>query len=285
MPSLYDQHLPLPKASAQLVTSNIVKILRNEILKTNIKKAILGVSGGIDSALSLVLAVKALGPENVYGILMPYKTSHPDSRAHAIELCDKFGVSYQEQEITPMADAWFTKNTRISKLRMGNVMARLRMIVLYDKSAELDALVIGTSNKTESLVGYSTLWGDMASAVNPLGDLYKFQVQELSAFLGVPQSILNKPPSADLWEGQTDEDELKISYNILDRILYFLYDMAMPIEQVVELAGKADIAKSVVIEIARRVSRSQFKRKMPVIVKVSGRTINREFRYPRDWGL
>ena len=168
----------------------------------------IGLSGGIDSALSFVLAVEALGAENVLAVRMPYKSSSPDSLEHAQMLIDQFKVQSETIEITDMVEPLFEHDPEITKQRKGNIMARQRMIVLYDQSEAFKGLVIGTSNKTEILLGYSTLWGDMASAVNPMGDLYKTQVRQLARALGIPSVIVDKPPSADLWVGQTDEDEL-----------------------------------------------------------------------------
>ena len=263
----------------------ISEVLRIEITRTGIEKAVIGLSGGIDSALSLFLAVQALGPENVTAIFMPYKSSVDTSRIHSEAAARSAGVELITREITPMADPYFESLPEMDRMRRGNVLARLRMILLYDLSAEKRALVVGTSNKTEMLLGYSTLWGDMASAVNPIGDLYKFQVRELSRHLGVPAEIIDKAPSADLWEGQTDEEELDISYDLADRILYYWADCGWREERLVRALEEAGIGPEPFQKVLRMVQGSQFKRKMPVIAKVSRRTVDREFRYPRDWGL
>lgn len=277
--------LPLPLLDCENASHMICEILRIEITRTGLQKAVIGLSGGIDSALSLFLAVKALGPENVTAIFMPYKSSVETSRIHSQEAAKAAGVELLTREITPMADPYFESLPEINKMRRGNVMARLRMILLYDLSVERNALVVGTSNKTEMLLGYSTLWGDMASAVNPIGDLYKFQVRELSAYLGVPDAIINKAPSADLWEGQTDEEELDISYDLADRILYYWVDCGWKEERIERALIETEFGPTPLQKVLQMVKRSQFKRKMPVIAKVSRRTIDREFRYPRDWGL
>ena len=282
-----NDYFPLPPIHLQLAADTVTEILRAEIQKTGLKKAVIGLSGGIDSALSMVIAARALGPENVTAVMMPYKLSSPNSLAHAKLIAEKFGVEAIEEEITAMADPYFEAHPDIDKVRMGNVLARLRMIVLYDYSAKLGGLVVGTSNKTEILLGYSTLWGDMASAVNPIGDLFKTQVFSLSAFLDVPSEILNKPPSADLWEGQSDEKELQITYDLADRILYHWVDLCWSKERIKDYLKqhKSDIAPDKIDYLLKRVSRTQFKRKMPIIAKVSSYTIGREFRYPRDWNL
>lgn len=276
----------LPEFDAKFAAEALTKILRAEVLKTGLKKAVLGVSGGVDSALSLALSVNALGAENVRAVFMPYKSSNPDSLGDALKLCEKFGVNHETVEITAMADAYFSREESMSATRKGNVMARLRMIVLYDMSARDSALVIGTSNKTEILLGYSTLWGDMASAVNPLGDLYKYQVFALSRELGVVDEILNKAPSADLWSGQTDEGEMGFSYALADLILFLWLEENYSVTALKTLVReKLGGDESLVDKILTRVERNAYKRVMPIIAKVSNVTIGREFRTPRDWGL
>ena len=179
-----------------------------------------------------------------------------------------------------MADAFFVQHPEMSNLRKGNVMARLRMIKLYDSSQEQQALVVGTSNKTESLLGYTTLFGDNASAINPLGDLYKTQVV-LSKAVGVPNEIIEKAPSADLWAGQTDESEFGTTYSAVDALLFYMVDQR---ESDSQLADRG-FESSFVTSIRQRIQRMQYKRSLPVIAKISGRTINADFRYPRDWGM
>lgn len=275
----------LPQFNNEFIAEALAQIVRAEVTKTGLSKAILGVSGGIDSALSLALAVRALGAENVTAVLMPYKSSHPDSLADAQKLCSNLKVKTETVEITPMADAYFSRDEAITNTRRGNVMARLRMIVLYDLSARDGSLVIGTSNKTEILLGYSTLWGDMASAVNPLGDLYKYQVFALSRHLGVSQEILDKAPSADLWSGQTDELEMGFSYALADTILYHWLERSFSVAALKELVVSAGGDSAVVEQVLRRVERNAYKRQMPIIAKISSVTIGREFRTPRDWGM
>ena len=183
-------------------------------------------------------------------------------------------------DITAQIDDYFERYPDADRTRRGNKMARERMSILYDHSMAERALVLGTSNKTELLLGYGTLFGDMASALNPIGDLYKTQLYELARFLELPHSVLTKPPSADLWVGQSDEEELGIRYAVVDEILHLLVDQRRSRAEVVALGFEAADVDTVV----RRVHDSQYKRRPPVIAKLSNRTIGREFRYPRDWG-
>lgn len=255
--------------------------IRTEVRKTGFEKVVLGLSGGIDSSLSAALAVGALGAENVIGVMMPYRSSNPDSLGDATLLAGKLGIDCRTVEITPMTDPYFETCPEISILRRGNVMARQRMIVLYDVSAEIGALVLGTSNKTEYLLGYCTLWGDSACALNPLGDLYKTQVWELARHLELPEQIVSKKPSADLWTGQTDEEELGFTYEQADEALELLIDRRMKPEQLVARGFDGDFVN----RIMRMVRQTQYKRHLPLIAKLSNRTINRDFRFPRDWGI
>ncbi len=270
----------LLKLDTDLVRKVLVGFLREEAGRFGFRKAVIGVSGGIDSALSCFLAAEAFGPENVLALRMPYRTSSPDSLADAQKVIDALGVASETVDITPMVEPLFRVTEGMDKRRKGNVMARTRMIVLYDRSVAWNGLVIGTSNKTELLIGYSTQWGDSASAINPIGDLYKTQVRQMARAVGVPESIITKPPSADLWQGQTDEGELGITYEEADKILYLLFDLRYRRDEVV--AAGFDERK--VERLWEMVRRSQYKRTMPIIAKVSTRTVGWDFRYPRDWG-
>lgn len=264
-----------------LTTEILVRFIHEEVTKIGLSKAVVGVSGGVDSAVSCFLAAEALGPANVWGVIMPYATSDPASAAHGRMVVEQTGVNTVEVDITPMVDGYFQRDPEADKARRGNAMARSRMIVLYDYSMAKGGLVVGTSNKTEALLGYTTLWGDMACAVNPVGDLYKTQVWQLAAHLGVPDPIVEKQPSADLWAGQTDEQELGFTYAEADRILFYMVDRRYTMPELVQLGYEP----AIVNEIFRRMQRSQYKRRMPVIAKVSHRTVDRDFRYPRDWGV
>lgn len=266
--------------NTQLTRRILVGFLKDEILKVGAKRAVLGLSGGIDSALVCHLAAEALGPENVHAICMPYKTSNPESEAHARLVAQASGVNFSVIPITPMVDAYFEQFPDADNMRRGNKMARERMTILFDHSALYGALVLGTSNKTELLLGYGTLYGDMASALNPIGDLYKTHIWQLSEEVGVPRPVIEKKPSADLWAGQTDEEELGFTYREVDELLYRMVDLRATPE---ELAA-GGFAPEFVARIYSKVQNSHFKRRLPVIAKVSNRTIDRDFRYSRDWG-
>jgi NAD+ synthase len=263
------------------LTTNVLKaFLRDEIRKVGFEKAIVGLSGGIDSAVSCDLVAKAIGAHKVVAVRLPYKTSSPDSLEHAQMVIDALGVQSETIDITPMVDPLFERLPDMDAKRKGNVMARQRMIVLYDRSAALGGLVIGTSNKTELLLGYGTLFGDMASAVNPIGDLYKTQVRQLAAYLGEPPPIIDKPPSADLWIGQTDEGEIGLTYAEVDRLLVMLVDERYTPAEAVEAGFDARL----VDRVWRMVRVNHFKRRGPIIAKLSSRTIGVDFNYLRDWG-
>jgi NAD+ synthase len=266
--------------NTSLLRSVLVGFIREEVRKVGLKRAVLGLSGGIDSALVAFLAAEALGPENVYAIIMPYRTSNPESEAHARLVAEQLGIRHDVIEITPMVDAYFARYPDADNMRRGNKMARERMTILYDHSAAWSALVLGTSNKTELLLGYGTLYGDMASALNPIGDIYKSQVWQLSDALGVPRVIIDKKPSADLWAGQTDEQELGFTYREVDELLYHMVDLRYSRDELLAKGFAADF----IDKIHSRVQNSHFKRRLPIIAKVSNRTIDRDFRYSRDWG-
>lgn len=254
--------------------------IQTEVTRAGFHKAVLGLSGGIDSALACYLAAEALGPENVMVIRMPYKTSSQGSLDHAQLVIDALGVQALTIPITEMVDPLIERFPDMENRRKGNIMARQRMIILFDQSEAFKGLVIGTGNKTEILLGYSTLYGDSACALNPIGDLYKAQVRQLSKAVGVPQPILDKAPSADLWVGQTDETELGFTYEQADQILFLLIDQRYTPQECVEAGFKEEFVKAVL----QRVRRNQFKRVLPPIAKLSNRTIGYDFLYLRDWG-
>ena len=255
--------------------------LREEVRRPGFEKVVLGLSGGVDSAVVAALATEALGAKNVHGLIMPYRSSHPDSRAHAELLARQLGMGYEVVDISAAVDAFFETRPAADDLRRGNRMARERMCCLYDYAALERALVLGTSNKTELLIGYGTIFGDLASAINPIGDLYKSQIWQLGRALKVPDVIIDKAPSADLWENQKDEDELGYSYERIDRLLYHLVDERLPDDIIRDMGFPGEM----IADIKRRMQRSQFKRRPPVIAKISDRTINQDFRYCRDWGV
>ncbi|HXA27161.1 MAG TPA: NAD+ synthase [Candidatus Angelobacter sp.] len=263
-----------------LVERILVGFIRDEVRKVGFERVVLGLSGGVDSALSAALAQRALGAENVVPVIMPYRTSSPESEADARTVADSLGIKPEVVDISPQVDAYFDQFPDAERGRRGNKMARERMSILYDMSWKHRALVVGTSNKTELLLGYGTIFGDMAHALNPLGDLYKTQVWALARHVNLPPSVIEKAPSADLWEGQSDEQELGFSYAAVDVLLYYLVD-ARCTRAELRTMGFED---AFVDEIGRRVRDSQYKRRPPLIAKLSARTIDREFRYPRDWG-
>ena len=258
----------------------LIGFLRDEISKVGVKKSVLGLSGGIDSSLSAFLAAKAMGPENVTGVIMPYRLSSPKSEEDARAVAKACGINIKVVDISRQVDAYFELYKEASELRKGNKMARERMTILYDHSAMLNALVVGTSNKTELLLGYGTLFGDMASALNPLGDLFKTQVRQLSRYIGVPSQVVEKPPSADLWAGQTDEEELGYTYEEADAVLFMLVDCRFSVQDLIEDGFDENLVKG----ISRLIMASQYKRRLPLIAKIGPCTIDRDFRYSRDWG-
>jgi len=272
---------PLPQVNAPEVVSVITGFIRRQLEQTGFERLVVGVSGGVDSATVAHLAVRALGPDNVLAVRMPFRSSAAESETDALRVVEGLGCDSQRVDITPMAEPMLTLigdgNEADIRVRRGNVLARLRMIVLYDRSAAFDALVCGTSNKTEALLGYGTLHGDMAAAIQPIGDLYKSQLRAVATELGVAPEIVAKPPSADLWPGQTDEGELGASYDALDRILYALVDRRWTVERCVA----AGLDEALVRWTAERVARHEFKRQTPPVAKVSLRTPGIDHLYPR----
>ena len=264
----------------KLTRKILTGFLQTEITRAGFSHAVVGLSGGLDSALACFLTAEALGPENVLALRMPYKTSSQDSLDDAQQVIDALGVKNKTVEITAMVDPLFDKFPDMNHRRKGNIMARERMIVLFDQSEDFKGLVVGTGNKTEILLGYSTWYGDAACSLNPLGDLYKAQVRQLAQEMGVPESILKKAPSADLWQGQTDEGELGFTYDQADRLLYLLIDERYTPEECVD----AGFDETFVQQVIQRVRRNQFKRVLPPIAKLSNRTIGYDFLYLRDWG-
>lgn len=266
--------------NTDLARDILAGFIKSEITRVGMSRAIINLSGGLDSALSCALAVEALGKDNVLALRLPYRASSSDSLTHAQLLIDQLGIQSKTIEITDMVEPLFKIDPEISNLRKGNIMARARMIVLYDQSEAFKALPVGTSNKTEILLGYSTLYGDSASAMNPIGDLYKTQVRQLSRAMNIPAPIIDKPPSADLWADQTDEKELGFTYEEVDKLLYLLVDQRYSPQEAVE----AGFDEAFVRTVTTRIRRNQFKRMQPPIAKVSNRTIGYDFLYLRDWG-
>ncbi len=266
--------------NAPLVEDILVRFLRSEVHRVGFRKGVFGLSGGIDSTLSAYLAARALGPENVIGIRMPYSTSSEETMDHGSLVARELGIRMMTVPIAEPIDAYFRQFPDASRLRRANKTARERMTVLYDQSASQDALVIGTSNKTELLIGYGTIHGDMASALNPIGDLYKTQVRTLSGSMGVPEAIIRKNPTADLWVGQTDEAELGFTYAEVDRLLMRMVDERARVDDLIADGFDPEF----VTKISKMVQASHYKRRLPLIAKLSYRTIGRDFLYARDWG-
>jgi len=263
-----------------LARSILTGFIKSEITRVGFQHAVIGLSGGLDSSLSCYLASEALGSENILALRMPYKSSSQDSLNHAQLVIDTLGVKSLTVPITEMVDPLFERFTEANQVRRGNIMARARMIVLYDQSEAFSGLVVGTGNKTEILLGYTTLFGDSACAINPLGDLYKTQVRQLARAMGIPEVILDKPPTADLWSGQTDEGELGFTYAEVDLLLNLLVDQRYSPEECIEKG----FSETFVSNVVERIRRNHFKRVMPPIAKLSNRTVGYDFLYLRDWG-
>lgn len=267
--------------NASMVRGMLVQFLHDQTKNAGFRRGVIGLSGGVDSAVSAYLAAEALGKENTIAVMMPYRSSSTRSVEDARTVIGRLGIRSELVDISAMVDAYCELWKVQDKVRRGNIMARMRMIVLYDLSARENALVIGTSNKTEIMVGYGTLFGDTASAINPIGDLYKTQVWQLASEVGVPDEIIRKTPTADLWEGQSDEDELGCTYAQLDALLYRLVDERRSDAEL----GAMGFDAQFIHRVKELIRRNQFKRRPPVVAKVSYRTVNVDFRYVRDWGI
>ncbi len=259
------------------ITEYLQLFLEDEVKKTGLKKVVVGLSGGLDSAVVAVLAQKAFG-DDLLCVKMPSHYSSQSSLDDADELCRDFALHSQTASIEPMLQAYESMYPHLDNLRKGNFSSRMRMATLFDISAREGALVLGTSNKSELLLGYGTLYGDLASAINPIGDLYKSEVFELAEYLGVSQSIIKKPPSADLWDGQSDEDDLGYTYKELDSAMKLYVEARLSKEEILKKGVDAKMLEMII----ERIFRNHFKRKMPVIAKLTSRTINHDFNYPRD---
>ena len=272
---------PLPAIDAQRAVEVIEAFIRSQLEQTGFERLVVGLSGGVDSSTVAYLAARAVGGDNLLAVRMPYRTSSESSEADALAVVEALACRTERVDITPMVEPMLgligPGDGEPARVRRGNVMARQRMIVLYDRSADFDALVIGTSNKTEALLGYGTLHGDMAAALQPIGDLYKSQLREVATCLGVPGHIVAKAPSADLWPGQTDEGELGASYDDLDRVLYALVDRRWSEERCVA----AGLDAALVRWVAARVARMEYKRQLAPVAKVSLRTPGIDHLYPR----
>jgi NAD+ synthase len=255
----------------------IAEFIRGQLRQAGFERAVLGLSGGIDSALVAYLTAEAIGPGQLLAVLMPYRTSSPMSRADAEEVVRRLGCAFEVVDISPVVDGFFAGLPEASPVRRGNFMARARMAVLYDRSVTWGGLVVGTGNKTESLIGYTTLFGDSACAFNPIGDLYKSQVRQVAIAMGVPEAIVRKAPSADLWPGQTDETEAGFTYHELDRLLFWMIDKRRSPDELRAMG----FAGATVERVARMVAGAEFKRQVPPIAKLGPRTAGVDYLYPR----
>ena len=246
------------------IKEQLTEFLKKEVSNTGLEKVVVGISGGLDSAVVAVLYKEVFG-DNMHGVLMPSKYSSRSSIDDAIELCEKFNISYESVNISSMVDGYFDNNKdEASSLRIGNLSARMRMSVLYDISARDNSLVVGTSNKSEILLGYGTIFGDIACAINPIGQMYKSDEFEFAKYLGVCESILNKKPSADLWEGQSDEDELGYSYATMDKVLKELVDKNISKDKLI----KDGVNEELINMLEKRMKTNAFKGKLPTIANI-----------------
>lgn len=259
------------------ITEYLEHFLDNEVRKTGIQKVVIGLSGGLDSAVVAVLAHRVF-KDDLLCVKMPSHYSSQSSLDDADELCRDFSLKSEIASIEPMLKAYEEMNPDMDDLRRGNFSSRMRMATLFDISAREKALVLGTSNKSELMLGYGTLYGDLSSAINPIGDLYKSEVFELAAYLGVTASIIKKPPSADLWDGQSDEADLGYTYEQLDYVMKQYVENRLTKEDII----KSGCDKEMLDMIIERIFKNHFKRKMPVIAKLTSRTVNHDFNYPRD---
>ncbi len=263
----------------ELAASTLAHFVADAVAGAGATGVVVGLSGGVDSALAAALAARALGGERVHAFYLPYRSSSEQSRTDAREVARVCGLALREIDISPQIDAYFDREEpEADAVRRGNKMARERMTILFDQSKKNGTLVLGTSNKTELLLGYSTVFGDNASSLNPIGDLYKGQVWALAAHLGVPDGVVSKAATADLWPGQTDEGDLGFDYPTADEILFLLFDQGyLPDEVVAAGYPEATVSRIVALEKANR-----FKRRMMLIARLSGSAVNLDREIPRD---
>ncbi|MEA3560559.1 MAG: NAD+ synthase [Candidatus Omnitrophota bacterium] len=252
------------KIDSKKITKALIAFIAEGVKTAGYKKAVLGLSGGVDSATTACLLREALGKNNVFGIVMPYTALKSEEIKDAEKISKILGINYEVVSIEPALEGFTKIFPKVDRIRRGNIIARLRMIVLYDRSKTLKALVLGNSNKSELMLGYGTIYGDMAYALNPLGKLYKTQVWQLARYLGIPRTILSKPPSAGLWPGQNDEQELGLRYKEADTLLYYMVDLRVNDNRLVELGFK----QKMILKVRDRIKLSEFKRRMPLIAEI-----------------
>jgi NAD+ synthase len=268
--------------NAPLAVAVLTDFIRDAVATSVTEGVVVGLSGGVDSALAAALAARALGPSRVHAFVLPYRTSNPESARDACLVAEQLGIDHRLIDISPMVEPYFALEIpgdgEDDRRRRGNKLARERMTILFDQAKKLGCLVLGTSNKTEILLGYSTVFGDNASSLNPLGDLYKQQVWRLAQHLALPRQVVAKQPSADLWPGQTDEDELGMTYEVADEVLYLLFDLGLRPAEVVERGYEEEAVRRIVrLEQANR-----YKRRLMLIARLSGSAINLDQEIPRD---
>jgi len=265
--------------NAALASQALSEFISDAVETSSTAGIVIGLSGGVDSALATALAVAGLGPDRVHAFMLPYRTSNPDSLADAEAVAKAFKLEVTTIDITPMVDTYFHGvDSEADRVRIGNKMARERMSILFDQAKRLECLVLGTSNKTEILLGYSTIFGDNASSINPLGDLYKQQVWQLARHLEIPSRVVDKAPSADLWPDQTDEGELGFDYSTADEVLYLIFDRGWTHEEVVEAGYPIEVVE----RITELEERNRYKRRLMLIARLSGSAINLDREIPRD---
>ncbi len=269
--------LPLT-IDAEVTTSMLVTFIRDEFSQRGFETAVVGLSGGVDSAVTASLAARALGAKNVIAVMMPYKTSSLDSLKHAQMVIDQLGIGSRTADITAAVDGYLCNEPEADAQRRGNVMARTRMITLFDLSAKHRSLPLGTGNKTERLLGYFTWHADDSPPINPIGDLYKTQVWELARHLGIPTEIIDKPATADLIKGQTDEGDLGVSYAVADDVLNWLLSGYTPAEIVARGVAEKDVDT-----VARRLASTHWKRRLPTVAMVSPTAIGESYLRPVDY--
>lgn len=246
------------------IKKQLINFLKSEVKNAGLKRVTVGISGGLDSAVVAILCKEAFD-DNISGVLMPSQYSSNSSIKDAKELCEKYDIKYEIVNIAPMIEGYFNNYAKnADSLRIGNLSARMRMSVLYDISARDKSLVVGTSNKSELLLGYGTIFGDIACAINPLGEMYKSDEFEFAKYLGVTDAILNKKPSADLWEGQSDEEEMGYTYATMDRVLKKLIDKNILKEELLASGEDEELLNSVI----NRIKANEFKGKLPTIAKI-----------------
>jgi NAD+ synthase len=267
------------RLDADLACAALAHFLRDGVAAAGARGLVVGLSGGVDSALAAALAVRAVGAERLTAVFLPYRTTDGRSAADAAEVAAALGLGLRTIDITPAVDAYFEREEPdADRVRRGNKMARERMSVLFDQAKKSGALVLGTSNKTEILLGYSTVFGDNASSLNPNGDLWKCQVWQLAEHLGVPAGVLGKVPSADLWPGQTSEGELGFDYRIADQVLYLMFELGLQPEEIVERGYPEEVVERIVhLERTNR-----YKRRLMLIARLSNSAINLDREIPRD---